>query len=153
MTEELKIRIRDLDRLEERLDELDAEFDKEIDVKDTYFQTSGENVLKVIQDDTGDYLVEYVPTNDGFEVKRREELDDPELTIRKLRKESGIESVLNKKKFFWKIDELTLELTLIEDLGDFIIVKGDTVEKSFVKNVLKMDDPEYIDVSFSQLEK
>ncbi|MFB6197015.1 MAG: hypothetical protein ABEI52_01930 [Halobacteriaceae archaeon] len=47
MSQEIKVRIHELDEIDSRLLELGATFDREVEVKDTYFEGQGEDVLKI----------------------------------------------------------------------------------------------------------
>lgn len=151
MTEEIKIRIDNYKDVEKKLKELGAVFDKKIDVKDTYFDKSEEEVLKVTEDDTGDYLVNLKSKNGKFEIEMYKEIKKPELMKKKLKKKFGVKCVLKKKRIFYDWREYKVNFNLIDNVGDFIVIEGENLDREETAEQLQIENPEYITVPFSDL--
>jgi adenylate cyclase class IV len=58
-----------------------------------------------------------------------------------------------KHKEFYNLDEKTVIVNSIENLGDFLIVQRESIDKDFIEQKLGIEEPEYIEVPFSDLEQ
>lgn len=151
MAEELKIRIHDYKKIEDKLKILGAEFTEEISVVDTYFKQPAGEVLKITKDDRGDFLVNLRSRKGKFEILRYERIDD----VKKLKKELtckfGVKCVLKKKRRFWNFENFIININLIEDVGEFLIVEGEKLKPEIITEKLGIKKPEFITVSFDEL--
>lgn len=153
MPEELKIRIHDHEEVEERLTRLGARFTKEIDVKDTYFNQSKGEVLKITEDDEGNFLVNLAPENGKFKIRSYDRIPEPEKTKQELSQKFGIKCVLKKRRRFFDFDGLTIDINLIEEVGEFLIVEGEGLTPDIITEKLRIPNPEFVTVSFDELKE
>lgn len=150
MTEELKIHIDDPDEIEDRLRAIGARYVKEVDITDTYFDQPG-MVLKVTEDETGSLLTQLEAQDSGFRFIKEEPLDDVAATKEELAEQYGVKCVLKKRKRFWDYDNYNINLNLFDDIGNFLIVEGETVRPDIFTETLRIEDPQYLTRSFAEL--
>ncbi len=100
MTEELKIRITDYKKVEHDLIKIGARFKEEIYVVDTYFNQPRGEVLKITEDDKGDFLVNLKAKDGNFNIVKYEKIDNSKEIKKELTKKYGIKCVLKKKRRF-----------------------------------------------------
>lgn len=150
MHEELKIYIDSVADIEQKLSQIGAEFIKEVEIKDTYFDQPG-MVLKVTE--TGDQalLTQLQAQDGGFKFIKEEILHDVKSTVAELEKRYGVLCVLNKRKKFWKYGDFDINLNLFDDIGNFLIVEGASVQPEFFTETLMIKSPRYLEKSFAQL--
>lgn len=153
MTEELKIRIHDYKKVEEKLKKLGAKFTKEISVVDTYFKQPTDKVLKITEDERRNFLVNIKSKNGKFEIVKYEKIDNAEQLKRELTHEFGIKCILKKKRRFFDFENYIININLIEDVGEFLIVEGENLFPEIITEKLKIKNPELITVSFAELKK
>lgn len=151
MPEELKIRIKDFKKVEKQLIKLGAKFTKELSVTDTYFELGNEDVLKITEDESGDYLVELHAKNGRFKIKTYEHIANLDAKKEELGKKYGVRCVLKKKRRFFDFKPYGFNINLIDGLGEFLIVEGDRIEQGFIIEKLGIKNPEFIRVSFDKL--
>ena len=153
MAEELKIRIRDYNKVEDNLIKLGAKFSGEIDVVDTYFKQPAGEVLKITEDDRGNFLVNLKSRNGKFEIVKYEEIDDVQKVKDDLTKKFGIKCVLKKKRRFFDFENYKININLIEDIGEFLIAEGENLAPEIITGKLKIENPEFVTVSFDELRR
>ncbi len=153
MAEELKIRIRDYKKVEEELIKLGAKFSEEIDVVDTYFKQPVGEVLKITEDDRGNFLVNLKSKNGKFEIVKYEPIDNVQKTKDDLTKKFGIKCILKKKRRFFDFENYKININLIEDVGEFLIVEGENLAPEIITEKLKIKNPEFVTVSFDELRR
>ena len=151
MATELKARIPDIDKLESRLKDLGAVFDRELKVTDTYFCQPEGFVLKIVKDSKGSRLSRLEAKDGTFIIVEDKLLNNPETVEKELTQEHGIYRILRKKRRFYKYKDYTIDLNLIEELGDFIILVHESPKEEDMEKILDVSEPEYIRVPFSEL--
>lgn len=152
MKEELKIRLEEPEKVERKLEE-EGEQERKIDAKDTYFDTPGQNVLKIREDDEGSWLVRFRSIENGFQKTTEQKIEDKGELKNLLKQKHGVKSVLKKPMSFYSWKRLTAIINRIENIGDFLIIEGESPQKKFVEENLGLEDPEYITVAFSDLDR
>lgn len=153
MTEELKLRVTTLERVEKTLED-EGNLEERKEVKDTYFKTDCEEVLKIREDGSGSYLIRYRPTEEGFEKVGEEKLEDLEKAKEQLESEKGVKAVLDKEMAFYSWKEFTVIVNRIKNVGDFLIVEGtEQPDKDMIEQELKLENPDHIQVPFSDLKQ
>jgi adenylate cyclase class IV len=152
MLEELKIRIHDYKNIEEKLKRLGAKFTEEMSVVDTYFKQSAGEVLKITEDDKGNFLVNLKLKEGKFQILKYEKIDDVEKLKKELTDKFGVKCVLKKKRRFFDFEDFMININLIEGVGEFLIVEGEKVSSEIIER-LGFKNPEYITVSFDELKK
>lgn len=153
MTEELKVRIRDYETVEKNLLAKGAKFVKEISAEDTYFMQPNDLVLKLTQDDRGSFLANLKLKNGKFEIIRYEPIADANKVKNELSKEFGVKCVLRKKRRFLEFYEYSININIIDDLGEFLIVEGENLVPEIITTKLEIQKPEFITVSFDNLKR
>ncbi len=153
MAEELKIRIQNYKKVEENLIKLGAKFSKEINVVDTYFKQPVGEVLKITEDDKGNFLVNLKSKDGKFEIVKYEPIDDVDKIKYELTKKFGIKCVLKKKRRFFDFENYKININLIEGVGEFLIVEGENLTPEIITEKLKIKNPEFITVSFDELKQ
>lgn len=156
MVEELKIRIHNYKKVERRLKSFGAKFTEEIDVIDTYFYSITGEVLKITEDDKGNFLVNLKSENGKFKIMKYEKIDNLK-KFEKLKKELtekySIKTILKKKRRFFNFENYKININLIENLGEFLIVEGENLTPEIITEKLNIKNPEFIIVSFDELKK
>ena len=153
MAEELKIRIRDYKKVEENLIRLGAKFSEEIDVVDTYFKQPVGEVLKITEENRGNFFVNLKSKNGKFEIVKYEPIDDVQKTKNELTKKFGIKWILKKKRRFFYFKNYKININLVENVGEFLIVEGENLAKEIITEKLKIKNPEFVTVSFDELRR
>ncbi len=153
MPEELKIRIKNYRKVEEELKRLGAKFREEINVVDTYFNPPKGEVLKITEDDKGDFLVNLKSEKGKFQIVKYDKIDNVEEMKKNLKEKFGIKCVLKKKRRFFDFEDYSININLIEDVGEFLIVEGDNLTEDIITEKLNIKNPEYITVSFDELKQ
>ncbi len=153
MAEELKIRIKYYKEMEKHLKEFGAKFLEEIHVIDTYFKQPKGQVLKITEDDKGNFLVNLKSRKGKFEIVKYEKIKNVEKIKKELANKFGIKCVLKKKRRFFDFGKYKININLIEDVGEFLIVEGENLSKDIITKKLKIKNPEFITVSFDELKK
>ncbi len=151
MAEEKKIRIKACKEVEQMLLSKGAVFEREASVTDTYFRQQKGHVLKVTEEEQGAFEVELKADRGGFAIVRYEKVEDAEERKEELAEEFGIKRVLKKRRRFFAYKEYTININLIEDVGEFLIVEGERVPESVITEELGFPDPTWITVPFSEL--
>ncbi len=151
MAEELKIRIPDYRKAEAGLLKLGARFLGEISVKDTYYiQPKGE-VLKITEDDKGDFLVRLKLKDGKFGIVKYEPVKGVEAEKGALAEKFGVKCVLRKKRRFFDFGGYGININLIEGVGEFLILEGEDLKREMISGMLKIENPEFVTVSFDEL--
>ncbi|MBD3252297.1 hypothetical protein GF386_01035 [Candidatus Pacearchaeota archaeon] len=151
MKEELKIRLRNVGDFEKNLIKLDGKFLREINAIDTYFKQPKGEVLKITEDDRGDYLVSLKSENGKFKIIKYKPLTEAKKTKKELSMKFGIKCILKKKRRFFELGKYKININLINNLGDFLIIEGKDLNKKIITDKLKIKNPEFITVSFDEL--
>jgi adenylate cyclase class IV len=151
MLRELKARIPDVSTLELRLLKLGARFEQEIDGVETYFKQPEGQVLKIVEDNTGTYLLQLQAQDGGFLIMEERSVSDPFPISLQLTQEYGIHRILKKRRRLYRFRQYTVDLSLIDEVGDFIILVSEAPAEVDMEEVLGVAEPEYIRVPFSEL--
>jgi len=154
---EIKIQIQDYKIIEERLKSLGGEFYSVKKIVDTYFQTDNPNdVLKIASYDGKNFFLEELEKNKegGFKVVLEQRIDSS-IEVDKIRKrlelENGIKSILKSERHYFKFPEFQVIINLIDGVGEFLILTGENISVDIIENVLKIEDPKFIEVPFCEL--
>lgn len=153
MIEELKIKIRDFKDVEEHLVRQGAKFVREIDVVDTYFKQPAGEVLKVTEDDSGNYLVNLKSKDGKFEILKYEPIKEVGKLKRDLSEKFGLKCVVEKKRRFFTFGIYEVNINLIRDVGEFLILEGGNLSKRIIIEELKIANPEFVTASFDELKE
>ncbi len=153
MKEEVKIRIHDYKAVEEKLIELGVKFIEEIEVTDTYFNQPPDKVLKITEDDRGNFLVKLKSKDWKFEIAEYKPIKDVSKLKNQLTEKFGIKCILKKKRRFFDFGKYSININLIENVGEFLIIEGEKLTPDIATNILKIKNPEFIHVSFDELKK
>lgn len=151
MVEELKIRICGYEQFEEKLIRLGAKFSKCLDVVDTYFHQLPGEVLKITEDDSGDYLVNLKSRNGKFEIAKYEPIQDVEAVKKGLADKFGVKCILRKKRRFFDFENYMININLIEGIGEFLIIEGENLNPKALTMILGLNNPEIVTISFDNL--
>lgn len=151
MAQELKIKISNLKQTEEFLRGKGAQFIEELTVKDTYFKQPDGKVLKISEDNRADFIVKIDNEGETFKIVSKNKIEDISQTKRELTKKYEIKCVLNKKRRLFRWDNYIIDLNLIDNVGDFLVLQGENLSKDIITERLKIKDPEFIHVSFDEL--
>jgi len=150
---ELKIRINNYKKVEKKLIKLGAKFTEELDVVDTYFKQPSGEVLKITEDNKGDFLVKLKLKEGKFVVVKYEPVRNVDKLKKELTKKYGLKCVLKKKRRFFDFGDYKININLIEDVGEFLILEGENPTPEIITEKLKIKNPEFITVSFDILKK
>lgn len=153
MVEELKIRIQNYKKVESKLIKLGVKFSEEINVIDVYFKQPAGEVLKITEDDKGNFLVNLKSKNGKFQIMKYEKIDDVEKVKEELIEKFGIKCILRKKRRFFDFENYKININLIEDVGEFLIIEGENLTPEIITGKLKIKNPEFITVSFDELKR
>ena len=148
---ELKIRINNYKKVEKKLIKLGAKFTEELDVVDTYFKQPSGEVLKITEDNKGDFLVKLKLKEGKFVVVKYEPVRNVDKLKKVLIKKYGLKCVLKKKRRFFDFGDYKININLIEDVGEFLILEGENPTPEVITEKLKIKNPEFITVSFDEL--
>lgn len=151
MKKEIKIRIHNYKKVEDNLTKLGAKFSEEIDVVDTYFKQPAGKVMKITQDDRGNFLVKLEAKDGGFEILKYTKIHDVKRRKKVLSEKFGVKCVIKKKRRFFDFGEYNININLIEDVGEFLIIEGENLDKEVITNKLKIENPEFVTISFDEL--
>ncbi len=151
MIEELKIRIQDYKSVEQHLKNIGGKFLEELSVIDTYFNQPKGSVLKITEDDKGAFLVNLKSKDGKFDILKYENIENLDTVKKDLTNKHGLKCILRKKRRFWSLDGISININLIEGLGEFLIVEGENLKEDIITNKLKIKNPEFVRVSFDQL--
>ncbi len=151
MTQELKIRINNLALVENKLKELGAIFVKEEQFVDTYFNQPPGSVLKIVTAEHFSNLVKLESQDGKFRVISKTFIENVESEKTQLSSEFGIKSVLQGKRIYFELEDLKITISLIDEIGQFLILTGANPSEDFVTEKLGIKNPEYIRVSFDEL--
>jgi adenylate cyclase class IV len=153
MAEELKIRIQDYKEVEKNLIKKGAKFSEEISVVDTYFKQPAGEVLKITEDDRGDFLVNLKLKNGKFEIAKYEPIADARKIKKELSGKFGVKCILKKKRRFFDFGDYRININLIEDVGEFLIIEGENLTPEVITEELGLKNPEFVTVSFDELKQ
>lgn len=151
MTQELKIRINNLATIENRLKELGAIFVKEEPFIDTYFNQPAGSVLKIVTAEHFSNLIKLEHQDGKFRVISKTFIENVERKKAELSKEFGIKSVLQGKRIYFELEDLKITISLIDEVGQFLILTGTNPSEDFITEKLGIKNPEYIRISFDGL--
>ena len=150
---ELKLRVEDYRKIEHRLDDLGAKFIQELNVVDTYFNQPKGKVLKIEQDERGNFISKLEAHKGRFKILESKKVKNIEKEKNHLKEKFGIKAILKKKRRQWELGDTLFDFNLIENVGDFLILNSENPHKSTVTDLLGIKNPEYITVSFDELKK
>ncbi|GEM_PF-87548 len=157
MAQELKLKLSDYKKAEREFKKLGAKFSKEIPSIDTYFAQPEGKVLKLVESDSGSFLMELQAREGKFSVVKNEQVKDSKKTRQQLAEKFGVKAVLTKKRRVYEFakgaEKFTLDINIIQDLGEFLIVTGEKPTKEFITQTLGIKSPEFVTDSFDNLAK
>lgn len=152
MAEELKLKIRDFNVVEDQLLRAGAVFSREILCRDTHFRTPSGRVLKIAENGgEGIFLVDLELCDGRFKIVSNEPIVDLDETKRALDEQFGIRRVIPKRRRFFELDGKKIQICRVDNLGDFLIVEGENLSREFIIEKLGIKDPEFVAVSFDEL--
>ncbi len=93
MRKELKVRISDYKEVEKKIVSLGGTFTGEVEVVDTYYKQPEGKVLKISEDDRGNFLVQLQAENGGFVVMKYERIEKVKNVKEMLRERDMVELV------------------------------------------------------------
>jgi len=153
MAQELKIRITDPQALETTLQNLGTTMIEESNFTDTYFNQPEGEVFKVVEKDQGYFLLQLKRNPQGiFEVLKNNPIDHADQVIAEMTNEYGVKATLKGKTKTFTLNSLALQLLQYETLGNFLVISGENPTQDFVTTQLGIASPEYITVSFDNLQ-
>ncbi len=157
MPQELKLRLTNYKKTERQFKELGAKFSAEISSIDTYFAQPQGKVLKLIEGESWNSLMELQARDGKFSLVKNEKVTDAKKTRLELEEKFGVKAVLTKKRRVYGFavgqDKFTLDINIIKDLGEFLIVTGEKPTKELITQTLGIKDPEFVTDSFDSLAK
>ncbi|MBI1973787.1 hypothetical protein HYS54_03150 [Candidatus Micrarchaeota archaeon] len=151
MAEEIKVRIRDRKAAERRITSKGGRFTGEISVRDSYFNQPAGETLKVTEDDRGNFVVRLHTSNGKFQITEYRRIRDAEKMKRKFGKLYGLKCVLHKKRRFFSLGKLKININVTRELGSFLIVEGENLNKPAVMKALGIQHPDYVTLAFDEL--
>jgi len=152
MASELKAHLTDWKKTAAGLYDRGATLQAELSLTDTYYLQPQGFVLKITQTKAGATLVKLKAEGKGFTTLSSERIDAEKLEAKKqgLAKEFGVRAELKKRRLVFGYQHYAVLLELIEGLGEFMIVQGETVPPSIFEE-LGVDNPQFVTVSFDEL--
>lgn len=152
MAEELKIFIDDAQKAEEQIVSKGAKFVEEVFVVDIYFNQPEGQVLKLTENNRGNFLTMLKAQNGGFQILKQEKIDNTSKIKHQLTQQFGIKCILKKKRRFFSFPGCdNININIFEDIGSFLIVEGEKVTKDFIEQTLGFRHPQYLTISFAEL--
>ena len=148
MPKERKIRIRNAAAAEAALLRRGARFTHELRVTDTYLKQPEGAVLKISENENGAFLVRLRKEGGTFIIESEKPISDAEK--RALLKKRTVRSILKKRRRFFAFETYTININLIEGVGDFLVVEGESVPLSVFAD-LGIKKPEFVTVPFDRL--
>ncbi|MBD3280119.1 CYTH domain-containing protein [Candidatus Dojkabacteria bacterium] len=148
--EELKIYIDSAEEIRHIIKEIGAKYSKSLDVRDTYYNQPG-MVLKITETDGKSFLTQLKAKNGGFEFVKKEELQNADKKKKEFEQKFGVLCILEKTREFWDYKDYNINLNLFNDIGNFLIVEGKSVNPDFFTTILGIENPRYLTKSFAQL--
>jgi len=132
MTIEIKAKIEDLEKVENSIKNIGAQFVSEVEATDIYFNSKEKTNLKIgIYPEghlpkTGNFLLffEHDPVSKKFQFKQME-IDDVETLRYILDKVLGIKIVIKSKRKFYKLDNVIILIVFISKLGYYLCLQGE----------------------------
>lgn len=107
--------------------------------------------MKVTEDDRGDFLVKLKLVEGKFKILKYEEIGNVEEVKKDFTERYGVKCVLRKKRRFFDFEDVMININLIEDVGEFLIVEGEGIGRSYIEDKIKIQNPEFIAESFDEL--
>jgi adenylate cyclase class IV len=144
MKEGLKIRIQDYKKVEADLMKLGAIFLKELNVVDTYFRQPAGEVLKITEDDEGDFLVNLKLKNGKFQIVKYKPVNNVKKVKKEFADRFGVKCVLEKKRRFFNFKDCQININLIKDVGEFLIIEGENLTPEIITEKLGIKDQIYL---------
>lgn len=108
-------------------------------------------MLKLTRDDRGNFLVELQEKNGKFEIIKYKKITNPEELEAKLSDTYGVNCVLRKKRRFYNFANYSVNINLIEGVGEFLVVEGENLRKTIITEDFGIKNPEYITIPFNEL--
>lgn len=132
MTTEIKAKIENLEKVENSLKDIGAQFVSEVEVTDIYFNSKERTNLKIgiypegTLPEPGNFLLfyEHDPVSKKFEF-RQMKIDDVNTLKYVLDKVLGTKIIINKTRKFYKLGNVTISIDSIEGLGNFLILQNE----------------------------
>lgn len=153
MIQEIKIRIYDVQEVEQRLLQNGAKIIDQTYFIDTYFHQPKGKVLKIVEKKSGEFINIFQTVDGKFEVVKDEKIENVEKLKKELAVQHDIKRTMEGSRKFFQFKNHQIIFNLIDDVGNFIIVTGENPSKEFVEKELGIKNPEYITVSFDELKQ
>jgi hypothetical protein len=110
-------------------------------------------VLKIVTVEHFSNLIKLESTDGKFRIVSKTLVENVEQEKAELSAEFGIKSVLQGKRMFFELEDLKITISLIDELGQFLILTSENPTEDFITEKLGINNPEYIRVSFDELTK
>lgn len=151
MIQELKVRIHNVQAIEQKLLQNGAKMIDQTYFIDTYFRQPKGKVLKIVEKKRGAFINIFQAVDGKFKVIKDEQIDNIEKLKKELIIQYGIKRIMRGSRKFFKFQNYQIIFNLIDDVGNFVIVTGEDPSKEFVEKELGIEKPEYITVSFDEV--
>lgn len=153
MAQELKVKINNSDTIEERIKKLGATFLESYSFIDTYSKQPFGEVLKVSESNNKYAIIGFKEIDGKFQEVINKPLSQDEFLHKKaeLIEKYGLKRILQGKRKIYRLDKFRITFNIIEDVGEFLILTGENPTEKFITDDLKINDPQYIRVSFDEL--
>ncbi len=150
--EERKIRIDNLEEIENKLKIAGACLIEELEIVDTYYKQPEGSVLKITENDHGNFLVKLKEIDGKFEFIKNEKVEKLKPLKDALKEKYGRDIIVDKQMWFYRWKEYIASINLIDEIGNFLVVRGHSVPEDIFAD-LGIQNPEVITVPFSELVK
>jgi len=151
MNQEIKVQIYNVQEIERRLLQDGAQIIDQTYFIDTYFRQPKGKVLKIVEKKRGAFINIFQAVDGKFEVIKDEPIDNIEKLKKELIIQYGIKRIMKGSRKFFQFKNYQIIFNLIDNVGNFIIVTGESPSKEFVEKELGIEKPEYITVSFDEV--
>lgn len=149
--EERKIKVDNLEDTEKKIQEIGARFIQTTESVDTYYKQPKGHVLKIVEDDLGNFLVQMHEKEGKFLITRHEKVEKAKELKNALKDTYGRQNIIDKQHRLYEWNNYKLKINSIENVGDFLIVQGETVPETIFQEINIEGEP--ITIPFSELTK
>jgi adenylate cyclase class IV len=151
MKQEIKIRIKDIEAIEKKIKEIGGSFVQEEAVLDTYLKQPKGEVLKIVEDSSGAFVMRLQQQGDGFVILYKKEIKNVDVEKKKCGEVYGVKVVQKKIYRLFSVDDYTININTIEGVGSFLIISSETVDPKTLLEELDITKPDFITVPFCDL--
>ena len=129
MIQEIKVRIYNVQEVEQRLLQNGAKITDQTYFIDTYFHQPKGKVLKIVEKKSGAFMNIFQAVDGKFQVVKDEQINNLEKLKKELVVQYGIKRIMKGNRKFFQFQNYQIILNLIDDVGSFIIVTGENPSK------------------------